>query len=86
MGEMNKNEANWEAYSKLRAVLLGQDYIRVPAGINPYNYDDSCGLSQIFKFGYMQAKRGRPCETPNFTDAAKEAFELGYNVANNNPL
>lgn len=72
------NEKAWNDYSSRQP-----DYIEVPLGMNPYDYNDSCGLAQIFKFGYRQAKRGRPNEGlgDNATQDATEAFKRGYDAA-----
>lgn len=73
--KFSKNEIEWNNYN-----AKCPDYIEVPHGVNPYDYDNSCGLAQIFKFGYRQAKRGRSYNGlgEDSTTSANEAFKRGY--------
>lgn len=78
---ISDNEKAWNEFNKKRDLAGLEKYIEVPEGLNPYDYDTSMGLAQIFKFGYRQCRRGRPYEILNANDAAEKAFKEGYDAA-----
>lgn len=75
---LSENERSWNEHNSKRS-----DYIHVPHGINPYDYDKDCGLAQIFKFGFRQAVRCVPYSKLNGTEASAIAFKKGYDAAAN---